>query len=94
LTGPDGLLKSITKQVIESALEEEMSEYVGYDKHALEDRNGGNSRNGTRSKPVPTDNAGEVQIEVAAGYWCHDVDRVDASGTWPGRGTRRHVREP
>jgi putative transposase len=34
LTGPDGLLKAITKQVIEVALEEEMTEHVGYDKHA------------------------------------------------------------
>ena len=57
LTGPDGLLKAITKQVIEAALEEEMTEHVGYDKHAAEGRNGGNSRNGTRSKTVLTDNA-------------------------------------
>ena len=64
LTGPDGLLKAITKQVIEAALEEEMSEHVGYDKHAVEGRNGGNSRNGTRPKTVLTDNAGPVQVEV------------------------------
>ena len=64
LTGPDGLLKSITKQVIESALEEEMTEHVGYDKHAVEGRNGGNSRNGARSKTVLTDNAGPVEVEV------------------------------
>ena len=50
LTGPDGLLKAITKQVIEAALEEEMTEHVGYDKHAVEGRNGGNSRNGTRAE--------------------------------------------
>lgn len=31
LTGPDGLLKAITKQVIEAALEEEVTEHVGYD---------------------------------------------------------------
>jgi len=64
LTGPDGLLKAITKQVIEAALEEEMTEPVGYDKHAVEGRNGGNSRNGTRTKTVLTDNAGPVQVEV------------------------------
>ena len=43
LTGPDGLLKAITKKVIEAALEEEMTEHVGYDKHAVEGRNGANS---------------------------------------------------
>ena len=64
LTGPDGLLKSITKQVIEVALEEEMTEHVGYDKHDPVGRNGGNSRNGTRTKTVLTDNAGKVDIEV------------------------------
>lgn len=64
LTGPDGLLKAITKQVIEAAPEEEMTEHVGYDKHAVEGRNGANSRNGTRSKTVLTDNAGKVEVEV------------------------------
>jgi putative transposase len=64
LTGPEGLLKAITKQVIEAALEEEMTEHVGYDKHAVEGRNGANSRNGTRPKTVLTDNAGPVQVEV------------------------------
>lgn len=64
LTGPDGLLKAITKQVIEAALEEEMTEHVGYDKHAVEGRHGANSRNGTRVKTVLTDNAGPVQAEA------------------------------
>jgi putative transposase len=41
-----------------------MTEHVGYDKHAVEGRNGGNSRNGTRAKTVLTDNAGPVQVEV------------------------------
>jgi transposase-like protein len=48
LTRPDGLLKAITKQVIEAALEEEMTEHVGYDKHPAEGRNGGNSRKAGR----------------------------------------------
>lgn len=29
LTGPDGLLKALTKSVIETALDEEMSEHLG-----------------------------------------------------------------
>ena len=64
LTGPDGLLKQLTKSVIEAALDEELSEHLGYDKHAAVGRNRGNSRNGTRSKTVLTDTAGEVGIEV------------------------------
>ena len=33
LTGPDGLLKQLTKTVLETALNEEMTEHLGYDKH-------------------------------------------------------------
>jgi len=64
LTGPDGLLKILTKDVLEIALEEEMTEHLGYDKHAAEGRNNANSRNGTRAKTVTTPAAGEVVIEV------------------------------
>ncbi len=51
--------------VIETALDEEMSEHLGYDKHAAAGRDRGNSRNGKRSKTVLPDAADEVQIEVA-----------------------------
>jgi transposase-like protein len=64
LTGPDGLLKALTKTVIETALEEEMSEHLGYDKHEPVGRNRGNSRNGKRAKTVLSDACGEVDIEV------------------------------
>ncbi|AKT50948.1 transposase [Arsenicicoccus sp. oral taxon 190] len=64
LTGPDGLLKQLTKMVVETALDEEMSEHLGYDKHDPAGRGSGNSRNGMRSKTVITDNAGPVEIEV------------------------------
>jgi len=64
LTGPTGLLKALTKTVIEAALDEEMTDHLGYDKHAPEGRNRGNSRNGTRAKTVLTDNCGPVEIEV------------------------------
>jgi len=64
LTGPSGLLKALTKTVIEAALDEEMVDHIGYDKHAVEGRNLGNSRNGTRSKTVLTDNCGPVEIDV------------------------------
>ena len=40
-----------------------MSEHLGYDKHAVEGRNRGNSRNGTRAKTVLTD-IGPVDIDV------------------------------
>ncbi len=63
LVGPGGLLSGLTKSVLETALETEMSEHLGYDKHDPAGRNGGNSRNGARSKTVLTE-IGPVQIEV------------------------------
>jgi putative transposase len=63
LVGPDGLLNQLTKRVLETALEAEISEHLGYDKHHPAGRNHGNSRNGVRSKTVLTE-IGPVQIEV------------------------------
>jgi transposase-like protein len=63
LVGPDGLLTGLTKTVLETALDAEMSEHLGYDKHDPAGRNGGNSRNGTRAKTVLTE-IGPVEIEV------------------------------
>jgi putative transposase len=63
LVGPDGLLNQLTKRVLETALEEEMAEHLGYDKHDPVGRNFGNSRNGVRSKTVLTE-IGPVEIDV------------------------------
>ena len=63
LTGPGGLLKALTKTVLETALDEEMAEHLGYDKHDPVGRNRGNSRNGKRAKAVLT-GSGEVDIQV------------------------------
>ncbi len=49
--------------MLETALEAEMSEHLGYERHDPVGRDGGNSRNGTRSKTVLTE-IGPVQIEV------------------------------
>jgi transposase-like protein len=64
LTGPDGLLKALTKTVLETALNEELTEHLGYDKHDPPGEGSGNIRNGTRAKTVLTDTTGPVTIEV------------------------------
>jgi putative transposase len=65
LTGPDGLLKLFTKNVLETALNEEMTEHLGHEKNRAEaGRESSNVRNGTRGKTVVSDAAGEVEIEV------------------------------
>jgi hypothetical protein len=52
LAGEGGLLGQLTRRVLESALEGEISDHLGYDKGEPAGNNGGNSRNGTRSKTV------------------------------------------
>jgi putative transposase len=63
LVGPNGLLNQLTKNVLETALDAEMAEHLGYDKHDPAGRGSGNSRNGTRAKTVFTE-IGPVEIEV------------------------------
>ena len=63
LVGPNGLLNQLTANVLEIALEAEMDEHLGYEKHQFTGRNGGNSRNGRRSKTVLTE-IGPVEIQV------------------------------
>jgi putative transposase len=63
LTGEGGLLARLTKRVVESALEGEMDDHLGYGKHDPVGRDGGNSRNGTRGKTVLTE-AGLVELAV------------------------------
>lgn len=64
LTGRGGLLKAMTKTVIETALDDELSEHLGYDRHDPAGYGSGNSRNGTRSKTVLTDSCGSIDIDV------------------------------
>jgi transposase-like protein len=63
LVGAGGLLTGLTKTVLETALEAEISEHLGYDRHDAAGRNGDNSRNGHRSKRVLTE-LGPVDIDV------------------------------
>src|ERR1700716_2052153 len=59
LTGPDGLLKLFTKNVLETALNEEMTEHLGHERNRAEpERDSTNVRNGTRSKSIVSDAAG------------------------------------
>jgi putative transposase len=63
LVGPGGLLAGLTKTVLETALEAEMSECLGYEAHDPAGHNSGNSRNGTRTKTVLTD-IGPIELDV------------------------------
>ncbi|WP_443048574.1 IS256 family transposase [Streptomyces sp. NBC_00272] len=61
LTGQGGLLQQLTKRILESALEGEITDHLGHEKH--EKAGSGNTRNGTRSKTVVTE-VGPVVLDV------------------------------
>jgi putative transposase len=63
LVGPGGLLGDLTKRVLEAGLETEMTDHLGYGRHDPAGRDGGNSRNGTRTKTVISD-VGPVELAV------------------------------
>jgi putative transposase len=63
LIGKDGILKQLTKRLVEKAMDAELTHHLGYDKSSPTGKNTGNSRNGKSSKTIKGD-FGEVPIEV------------------------------
>jgi putative transposase len=63
LIGENGLLKRLTKKLVEGALGAEMTHHLGYEKHDAAGQGTGNSRNGVGPKTLKGD-FGEVEIEV------------------------------
>ena len=55
---------TLFKQGIEEMLQSEMDEHLGYSKHSTEGYNTGNSRNGSFSKTVTTENVGDVVLNI------------------------------
>ncbi len=75
ILGENGLLKQLTKALVERALSAELTTHLGYEKHAVEGRRSGNSRNGASSKrlkgefgtveiAVPRDRAGSFEPQL------------------------------
>lgn len=61
LTGEDGLLTSMVREVLQAGLDVEMAEHLGYEPYEPAGRNSGNSRNGSYPKTVATD-VGPVEL--------------------------------
>ncbi len=62
ITGENGLLKQLTKALLDRAMQAELTDHLGYEKHDRVGYNSGNSRNGKTKKKLKTD---EGEIEVA-----------------------------
>jgi len=63
LIGESGLLKQLTKALIERALKSELTHHLGYEKHGEAEGSGSNRRNGASQKKLKGD-FGEVEIAV------------------------------
>lgn len=63
LLGKNGILKQLTKRLVEKALNGEMTNHLGYEKHSATGDGSGNSRNGKSEKTLKGE-FGEVAIEI------------------------------
>ena len=63
IVGKNGLLKQLTKAVLERAMSAELTEHVGYEKHDPAGNNSGNSRNGSSKKKLKGE-FGEFELET------------------------------
>ncbi len=63
LTGPNGIIKQLTKRLIEKVMQQELTHHLGYSKNSKVGDNSGNSRNGYSDKTIKTDR-GEISIET------------------------------
>jgi len=81
LTGPDGLLTGLTRRVLETALDAEMSDHLGYEPGDPAGRGSGNSRNGRSTKKVHTE-VGQIEVGVPR----------DRAGTFEPKLVPKHAR--
>lgn len=63
LMGKNGAIKNLMKHALESMLDAELSNHLGYEKHSPDGDNSGNSRNGKSRKTVKNEQ-GKIEIEV------------------------------
>jgi putative transposase len=81
LTGEDGLLTGMVREVLQAGLDVEMAEHLGYEPYEPAGRNSGNSRNGSYPKTVATD-VGPVELRMPR----------DRQGTFEPATIPKHVR--
>lgn len=63
LAGENGLLTQMVRQVLQTGLNVELADHLGYTPYAVEGRGSGNSRNGSYPKTVITD-VGPVEVQM------------------------------
>jgi len=81
LTGEGGLLISMVREVLQTGLDVEMADHLGYEPYEAIGRGSGNSRNGAYAKTVRTD-VGPVELRMPR----------DREGTFEPVTVPKHVR--
>ena len=79
MIGENGLLKQLTKALLERAMQAELTGHLGYEKHDPAGHNSGNSRNGVSRKKLKGD-FGEIELETPR----------DRNGTFEPKIVERH----
>lgn len=81
LLGPDGVLAELTKRLLDRAMDEELTDHLGYERGDAGGRGSGNNRNGTSAKTVLTE-VGAVDLAVPR----------DRNGTFDPKIVPKHAR--
>ena len=82
LLGEDGVLKELTRELVETALGAELTDHLGYDRHEKTEKPTENRRNGTSRKSVRSD-LGPIEVDIPR----------DREGTFEPRLIAKHQRE-
>ena len=87
IIGENGLLKRLTKALLERALNAELTHHLGYEKHDPAGHHSGNSRNGVTSKTVKGE-FGEMLVEGTQKHFCLVERPKSRIFTWPSGATK------
>src|SRR5437868_3166709 len=79
IIGEDGLLKQLTKALLERALQAELTDHLGFEKHAPAGHHSGNTRNGSSRKSLKG-NFGELELETPRDRRATFEPRIIAKG--------------
>jgi len=81
IIGKDGILKQLTKALLETALDSELTEHLGYEKNALSKKDINNSRNGKSRKTLKTDH-GDMDIAIPRDRQSDFEPQIVQNGTY------------
>lgn len=82
LLGKNGLIKRLTKSLLEKILDEEMSQHLGYEKYDGSNKETSNSRNG-KSKKAVRSSFGEIELDIPR----------DREGNFHPQAVKKHQRD-